>query len=331
MAVKVCMLAFRHSGFDARVLYKESVSLQKNGYAVTVLAPCHPKKGLVDPSAHKYLGVCQAEHEGVKIIGVEKRKGILAVLNNCLRFYRKALDLNADVYHCQEGDFSVLIGIFVKRKLAKLGRKVKLIFDVHEYWPGSFAQNFKHLIFKRLGMALFKMWEKFVVKHCDLIFTANQIVRGHFLLLNRFLKIEILYNCPRSDLIRSRESNNESLILCHEGNLYFRRGLKCMVEALAILKNENLPVKLLIVGDVFGKEKEYLIQKIQEYGLQDTIEITGWLPLPEVGKHIARADLGLILYGPTINNMLAGPPNIIACFDGNRPYYPGKVLWGNCK
>ena len=133
------------------------------------------------------------------------------------------------------------------------------------------------------------------------------------LTLNRFLRTRVIYNCPSLTIFREptrREKHKDKVVICHEGHLGFDRGLKQMLEVMRIL-NERYghKVELLIVGDVFGEERRYFDEKVEEYELNDTVRCTGWLPYQQVGEGISQGDIGIIFMEYTENNMLAGPPN----------------------
>ena len=91
--------------------------------------------------------------------------------------------------------------------------------------------------------------------------------------------------------------------------LFESRGLKLIVKALIILKTTYPNFKFRIIGDVFGKEREYLKSKIKENNLQENIEITGWLSYNDVPKAIADCSIGVISNTNEKRNTLAGPPN----------------------
>jgi glycosyltransferase involved in cell wall biosynthesis len=125
---------------------------------------------------------------------------------------------------------------------------------------------------------------------------------------NPKLNTEVIYNCSPSFFIQYRKENKD-IIICHEGVLWFNRGLKLIVEALIILKTTYPNFKFRIIGDVFGKEREYLKSKIKENNLQENIEITGWLSYNDVPKAIADCSIGVISNTNEKRNTLAGPPN----------------------
>lgn len=312
---KICMITSSHSPFDDRILYKEATTLKNKGYEVVLVVPGNENGNFrnmagqeVAPSDHERFIY---DSEGIIIKGFKKKKRksvgrYYAIIKNLIRL---AIAEKAEIYHCHESDISLFAGIMAKRHWRKQGKQVKLIYDVHEYWPGEWADKFKNPLVKRLVEKLFCFWEKIALRYCDHVITANQITRGHVLLLDRFAKVEVLYNCPDLNIFPDSRAPIDDLLICHEGTLAFARGLKEMIAILCRLKERYPQVKLKIVGDVFNKEKEWLDNKIRECQLQNNIVITGWLPYDQVGKNIEGAAIGLIMFQPTSNNMLAGPPN----------------------
>ena len=318
---KVCMLTSNHSPLDCRIFYKEGLSLQKHGFTVTIAAPVSNAGFVKDMSGNDVMKTddkLTLFYNNVKFRGFRVKRSSIPKFNYLMFLIRVTreivkvgLEENADIYHCHEFT-SLIAGVRIKKRMRRMGRKVKLIYDVHEYWSGVYQQKFKkYYIIGTFLKFLFAYLEHKMSRVCDLIITSNQIVRGYYLLHNRFAKVEVLYNCCNLKLFKEikRKRRNEYKVLCHEGTLTFNRGLKNMIYVIKRLKDYGEKVKLLIVGDVFGEEKEWLEKKMKDFDLGDNIEKTGWVSYEKVGEHIAKADIGIILMRPTINNMLAGPPN----------------------
>lgn len=312
--MKICMIATRHSLDDARVVHKEALSLSNEGHEVYLILSCNANyeylrnDGSVISTGKAPNGEC--EHLGLKVFGRPKLKGLAGKWKTYAELGRLAASLKADVYHAHEPDLSLAIALYAKHLLAKQDFTTYVVHDMHEYPPGPPVDNAFGL-FKFVISPANMLWNKLSIKWVDHVFTANSIVRGYALILNYKMSADVLYNAPILRLFpqpttKDWPSNGEKLLLCHEGSLHFNRGLKEMVGAIYHLRDA---IKLYIVGDVFGEERDWLKREIKSKGLHDTIVITGWLPYQKVGDAMRDCHAGLILFRDGVNNRLAGPPN----------------------
>ena len=331
---KVCMLTSGHSALDDRIFYKESRTLQQEGHEVTLLAPLDNEGFFFDMGGNRLPYSREATLHGIRIIGFTKGKPSIPRVSAVLQLVRlasigrlklgtepladlidKGIQVSADVYHCHEL-WSLLAGIQIKGSLEKQGRKPKLIYDVHEFHPASELSDAKNLwnrLYNRVLRKAIVHFEKEALKYVDYVITANQITRGYLLTLSMRAQTEVIYNCPVLSIFQepgSAKTHKNRITICHEGHLRFKRGIKQMTEVMKLLKaHYGNKVELLIIGDVYGEERKYLDEKLEEYDLHATIRCTGWLPYEEVGKAIPQGDIGIIFFEPTENNMLAGPPH----------------------
>lgn len=328
---RVCMLASAHSALDARMFYRESRSLRQAGYQVTVVAPLN-NDGFLLGTGGERIAAEETTIQAIRIIGFREKRTRFGKVQTALNLlslvtlgkfklgtnrYADLIDrgikLKADVYHCNDG-WSLYCGIQIKKRLEREGRKPKLIYDEYEY-PAALtpSHNLIENIYNRILRKTHAHFIKGALRYVDYFITANQISRGYLLGLNRFIQTEVVYNCPPLSIFKELKAGvarKDKITICHEGYLWFRRGLRQMIEVMKVLKEHyGNKVELLIVGDVYGKEREYLDEKLEEYHLRDAIRCTGWLPYEKVGEAISSADIGIIFLEPTENNMLAGPPN----------------------
>ena len=306
------MIATRHSLDDARVVHKEAKSLINAGHDVFLILSCNNRYEYVRNDG-SVIAVGKAPngeviHMRFRVFGRPKRKGLLGKWRTYLELSRLAADLKADVYHAHEPDLSLAIAVRAKYLLAKQGFRAYVVHDMHEYPPGEPADKSPQLLKLPILLAHI-LWNKLSMKWVDQVFTANNIVRGYALVLSYRMSVDVLYNTPSLKLFpqpatKSWPEKGEKLLLCHEGSLPFDRGLKEMVEAVYYLRDK---VCLRIVGDVFGEERGWLKQEIEDKKLHDTIKITGWLPYEKVSEAINDCHAGLILFRDCIENRLAGP------------------------
>jgi len=296
--MKICMITSLHSPKDDRIFFKQAKSLQNNSFDVSILC-LSDENGKIKDMSGKVINANNEEEiicDGIQIICIKKQSALFQkILHKFARgkcwqsFIEKAKEINADVYHAHEPQ-TAFIGLKIQSHT-----KAKLIYDAHEPW--IFSRSIKEGLLKILCLSKLKN-----------IITANQITQQTLLKENPKLNTEVIYNCSPSFFIQYRKENKD-IIICHEGALWFNRGLKLIVEALIILKTTYPNFKFRIIGDVFGKEREYLKSKIKENNLQENIEITGWLSYNDVPKAIADCSIGVISNTNEKRNTLAGPPN----------------------
>ena len=296
--MRVCMITSLHFPKDDRIFFKEAMSLKKRGFEVSILC-FTDENGQIKDMAGNVLNLdnqSKIESEGIQIIGIKKQSGFFQNILHKLgkgecwnEFTEKAKEINADVYHAHEPQ-TAFIGLKIKKQT-----NAKLIYDAHEPW--IFSRSIKEWFLKKLTLSKLKN-----------IISANSITQQSLLKENLKLNIEVIYNCSPTFFNQHRKERNE-VIICHEGALWFNRGLKLIVDALIILKKTTPNFKFRIIGDVFGEEKKFLEEKITTNNLENNIEITGWLAYNDVPKSLADCSIGIITNTEEKRNTMAGPPN----------------------
>ena len=248
--MKICMLTSLHSPKDDRIFFKEAISLKNKGFQVNILCLAD-EKGFVRDMAGNVLNPnlesC-IESDGINIIGIPKQQGVLEKALYIIgkgktwkNFIAKAVEIESDIYHAHEPQ-TAFIGLKIEQQT-----NAKLIYDAHEPW--IFSRSIKEWILKKLCLS----------RLTNLI-SANTITQQSLLYENSKLNTEVIYNCSPSFFLNHQKENTE-VIICHEGALWFNRGLKLIVEALIILKTTQPNFKFRIIGDVFAQEKKYLEKK----------------------------------------------------------------------
>jgi glycosyltransferase involved in cell wall biosynthesis len=121
----IVFLSSAHPPEDKRVFAKEAITLAAAGWRVTHLCPW-PGSG---PAAY--------DKDGVRIATYRRGKRIVQRAFGVLALARRGLSERPDVLHCNEVDS------WVSGLLAKLWSrgKVRVVFDVHEHYPSTFAES----------------------------------------------------------------------------------------------------------------------------------------------------------------------------------------------
>lgn len=306
---KVCMISLRHPALDGRIYYKESRTLLNAGYDVHLL--CRLQDGAFIAIGGNPVGYPDKngewQYDGMTFHGIQKRKGLIGKYLEYKDFVKVGLSLKADIYHCHDSDIALSAALKIKQIL---GASTKLIYDMHEFGSASWKDVVIYGGVKGVILHLFTCGRKRAINYSDYLITANTIVRGYSLVINRYKDVVALENSPVLSIFKEQAQTKKeinSVVLCHEGIIDFKRGLKEMV---SLIESNKGKIKLKIIGNIAGKEKTWLEAKIKDNpNLSKCIHITGWLPYEEVGNAISGCDIGLIMFYPTVNNMLAGPPN----------------------
>ena len=307
---KVCHVTTVHSPFDTRIFHKEAKTLANAGYEVLLIAQ-HDKEEIVD---------------GTKIIPLPRPKNRLTrTLFLTKKAYKLALEQKADIYHFHDPELLPW--------MAKLKNKtgVKMIYDVHENVPKSVLS--KHWIprfLRRIIAFTVDIWEKRYSRKLDKIITVTESIAERF----QKEKTIIIRNTPlliKIDKIIPIEYKKEKPIVVYEGGMTEIRGVREIIKAATILKNE---IKLWLMGPFLPPvlEEKILTEDKKEY-----VDYKGNLPLEEMYSFLKCADIGLLLFLPEPNHLESLPNKLfeymavgIPVIASNFPLWKEIIEGNNC-
>jgi len=267
--LKIAHLTSVHGPFDTRIFHKECISLAKAEYEV-----------------HLVVGATTSNHvDGVQIHGVTTKVGgrLKRMLSTVYRVYRKALEVDASIYHLHDPEL-IPIGLLLKRR----GKIV--IFDSHEDYPADIrSKKWIHPFFRRPISWAFSRLEHYAYPKLD------AVVVVHEELANRISRIQpstaIVHNFPviDSQFHPKMQRNRRFLWL---GMLNSIRGSAQIGTAITGIDNITLDVIGPIGGDI---------------ALGDRIRVLGSFPQHVAMEMAAYYLAGLVTYLPEPNHIDALP------------------------
>ena len=239
--VKICHLTSAHSNLDVRIMQKECITLKKSGYDVYLIA-----KGE------------SGEYNGVKIVGIGSNfRGRLQrflMVRNIV--YKKALQLNAEVYHIHDPEL-----LPYALKLKKKGKLV--IYDSHEYVREQLkTRNYLPKILRGIIGKLFGIYEDFIIDKLDAVIFPVETYDGDKL-FSKAKKVTFINNYPKLEECRNyleADSDNYSNSVCYVGTLTYERGIYHLIKACYKAR-----VQLILAGQYGSKEFEKQVKKMPEY------------------------------------------------------------------
>ena len=211
---KVCHMTSAHPRYDPRILEKECTSLARAGFQVNLVVN--------DKKADETINGVNIISTGMTFSGRKARmtKGAKAV-------YKKALELNADIYHFHDPEL-LPYGL----KLAKAGKHV--VYDSHEdcYKQISIKTYIPGIIRKPVAK-FFLNYESKVSRRVDAVIFPAQSPDGNTIFHGRSKRDVVIGNLPilGDDRDVDVRSNLSKKTICQVGALTEARGITEMVIA----------------------------------------------------------------------------------------------------
>jgi len=108
------------------------------------------------------------------------------------------------------------------------------------------------------------------------------------------------------------ERADRRLTLGYLGALNAERHIEMLVDMLGELRSSQLPVRLLLIGDApEPADREALLQRARQLGVNEHLEITGFLPRPQALQRMREVQIALSPYYPTPMLMSTSPTKLI--------------------
>lgn len=276
------------------------LALKERGHEITVLTgkPNYPKGKFID--GYSFFNKHVEYWNDIKvlrspIIPRGKGKGLQLFVNYIsfaifasirLLFVRDKFD---KIFVYEPSPITVGIpGIFAKYKF-----NAPMYFWVQDLWPESIsaAGGVKN----KTVLASLNWLTKFIYQHSHKVLVQSKAFVPY--ILNQNVDESKLVYYPNSTEKYYRELiPDESLIkilpsgikLIFAGNIGESQSFETLLNAALILKNEDVQVHWLILGD--GRMREIVNQKIKELNLQDTFHLLGEYPSTDMPKYFSCAD-----------------------------------------
>lgn len=291
-AIKVCHMTSAHPADDVRIFHKECVTLANAGFQVFLVA-ANAQEEIV---------------KGVQIVSanVPPAGRFSRMLKTSKAVYKKALTLDADIYHFHDPEL-----LPYALRLKRRGKKV--IYDAHEDVPKQIMGKFWINKYIRRSTAFcFRMFENFIANRLDHILTATPFIRDRFSAINS--NATDINNFPLlSELQEQSDWNIKKDEICYIGGISQIRGIEELVHAM----NHVEGVKLNIAGKFSQVSFEERLKSTVVW--KDKVIDFGFVTRKQTAQIMANSKIGIVTFLPLPNHVDAQPNKMFEYMSAGIP------------
>lgn len=264
--IKVCHMTSAHGRYDVRIFQKECVSLVKAGYKVYLIVS--DEKG-------------DEVKDGVHILSTSYRakNRIDRMVNAVSKVYRKAISVEADIYHFHDPEL-----MLVAKKLEKKGRKV--IFDSHEnlfVYMGE--KEYIPVLFRKLIGKIFTVFLNNACKTFDAVISVDPEICRRYKRVNE--NVVLVANFPVLQEAEHKKSKEYNTIA-------FAGGVTDQWNHIAVIKSfEMLEQKVEYV--ICGAVQEEYLEKMEALPRWEWVKCKGVQKHEDVMNLLACSGIGVAL------------------------------------
>lgn len=270
---KVCHITSVHNRYDDRIFYKECSFLAKGGHDIVLLVN--------DMMADE-------KRNGVNIISTHKmNKGRLHRMLNIRSILKKAIEINAEIYHLHDPEL-----LLIAHGLKKYNKKV--IFDSHEYYYMQIqTKSYIPKFLRGMLSKIYLRYETAIFHKIDGVIYAGNMCDENGIEIENFSN-----RCKRSTLIANypistkREQTNKQdniekstpFQVCYAGGLSKDRGILQLMDACYMAD-----VQLVLAGEFSSESFEQELRQRESFSC---VDYRGLCTLDEVYEIYDKADVG---------------------------------------
>jgi glycosyltransferase involved in cell wall biosynthesis len=277
----ICHITTVHPRFDIRIFHKECLSLA-SAYKVHLI--------VADGNGNEI-------NRNINIVDVLKgrKSRINRILRITRRAYKKALDLNCEIYHFHDPEF-IFYGLMLKRK----GKKV--IYDVHEDLPKQILnKSYLNRVLRTVLSKLILLIEKRISPRLSAIITVTQSINNRFSELNT--QCCLINNYPKfGEFAFTKNFTVKKNEICYVGGIAKIRGIEELIEAI-----ERTDLRLNLAGNF--ESESFRVRLVKKPGW-NKVNYLGYISPKNAYEVMLRSIAGICTLYPIPNYLDSQPTKV---------------------
>jgi len=180
--------------------------------------------------------------------------------------------------------------------------ELPIVADLRELYPESMLAHKNSMSLHQRFLRpvwRYKRLERSVLSQADGLIAESSVAESHY--TENFDidpdNVVVSRNVPDLQLLREIAEDvqpvdyPEEFIIVYAGTFTAQRDLATLLRSVAILAEEGLSIRLLMLGD--GAERERLESLAEELGISDCVEFTGRVSFERMFDYLAASDAGI--------------------------------------
>jgi glycosyltransferase involved in cell wall biosynthesis len=268
----VCHLSPVESRRDERAFSRQSLPAVANGMGVRIVGP--------------YSG--DGENQGVEFVSISKSRSRALRILLASRFLQTALRQNADIYHVHSPE---LIPVAL---LLKLIFRKRVVYDTREDFPAMMlTKTYLPARLRKIASRIVAGVESLAARYADGFITADSGTLRPHAKTGKSRKL-VFYNFPNLQYFRGPEAVEKHFDLVYRGGLSERAGTFVLLNAVRLLKQRGLPVRLLMFGYADNREAEQMLRDaVLSLGIEELVTLQGVIRHDDMAATLSQARISV--------------------------------------
>lgn len=282
----------------------------QRGYKVTVVTgiPNYPKGkfyegyGLFKNRKENWNGI-----DIIRLPLIPRGKSTIGLIANYLSFpvsqffWMLFTSIDPDVIFMFETSpmTQCMLGVWLKNKLKRHDKKIELLGYIQDLWP----ENVEIMtgIHSPLVIRPIEKMVRYIYRNCDYIFATSPSFVDAIRSRIESEKEKVIYWPQYAEdhyqPVDHTIANEEILKIIFTGNIGYAQGLDILPRTVACLKNRDISVKFLIVGD--GRYRQQMQEEIEKAQLSSFFEFLGYRPSEDIPQLFRDSDVAFLSFMKT--------------------------------
>lgn len=269
--LRVCHLSPMERA-DDRAFTRECLPVMEYGMVASIIGP-HAVRGY----SHR-----------VEFLPIPKSRNRAARIFFASRAVVPALRQNADVYHVHSPEY-ILPGLILKLLFRK-----KVVYDTREDFPAMMlTKAYLPVRVRKIAQKLTFAAERVAARYFDGFITADSGTLRSYANTGKSKKL-VFYNLPNLQFYPQPRDQKKTFDLVYRGGLSERTGTFVLLDAVKLLIDQGIALKLLMFGYTDNDAVQRSIAEyIQELGLERQVTLLGFVRQVDMATTLCQARIAV--------------------------------------